>query len=235
MSGRPRVVVFAKAPEPGRVKTRLTPALRAREAADLYRALLADTLDIADRTKAEVIVAYEATRGRRTLESIVGTRRMIAQPSGDLGARLVGVTNQLLNRNRAPLIVIGSDCPGVDTGLLRDAFRALRTADVVIGPALDGGYYLIGLKRPSPELFDRIPWSTTSVLASTLERAEEAGLRVASLRDERDIDTPEDVLAWHADARSRDLDATYPRTSRVLHTILSPRRLSDLEEARGGI
>ncbi|MBA3583691.1 MAG: TIGR04282 family arsenosugar biosynthesis glycosyltransferase [Gemmatimonadetes bacterium] len=230
---QPVVAVFARVPQAGRVKTRLTPFLRAREAADLSEALLRDTLDIAEGTGAETVVAFTPLTGRRALERLLGRRRrLIPQGPGDLGDRLARVTGQLLpDRAHPSVLVIGSDCPALSAARLGEANDALAGADVVLGPALDGGYYLVGLKAEHPEIFANIPWSTDRVLEATRQRIEERGLSLALLDPARDLDTPEDLFEWYAGALAENLRERYPRTWRVLHAILPPRRFSDLEAA----
>ncbi|MGH7558976.1 MAG: TIGR04282 family arsenosugar biosynthesis glycosyltransferase, partial [Gemmatimonadota bacterium] len=140
-------MVLAKAPEPGRVKTRLIPILRAREAAELHEALLLDTLEVVESC-ADVVVAFTPATGRRTLERLLGRRRrLLPQGPGDLGDRLARVFEQLCGAGRA-VLAVGSDCPGLTTTRIVAAAGALGWADVVLGPALDGGYYLVGLRKP---------------------------------------------------------------------------------------
>lgn len=227
--------MFAKAPEPGQVKTRLTPVLHAHEAADLHRALLLDTLDVVEGTRAETIIAFAPATGRRALERLLGARRrLIPQGPGDLGQRLANITGQLLSGARRPVLAVGSDCPALTAGTLREAAAALEGADVVLGPALDGGYYLVGLQRPRPEIFTDIPWGSDRVLESTVRRIGDAGLSHALLEPARDLDTPEDLFEWYAGALGENLRERYPRTWRVLHTILPPRRFAALEASLSG-
>lgn len=229
---RPVVVVFAKVPLPGKVKTRLTPVLRAQEAADLHRALLLDTLDAVDRARLSLVVAFSPPGGRREIERLLGPRRqLIPQPEGDLGERMEGVVERLFAERPRPVIVIGSDCPAVDAGRLDDAIRELEESDVVIGPALDGGYYLIALDRPRPELFRDVAWSTDRVLEETRRRLDETGVRTGWLETARDLDTPEDLFEWYASGQAEGMPSTYPRTWRTLSVLLPPQRLLALEEA----
>lgn len=223
------MAVFAKAPEPGKVKTRLTPVLHAHEAADLYRALLLDTLEVVESTGAETVVAYAPSAARRALERLLGRRRrLIPQGTGDLGQRMFTVFHRLAD-GRRPVLLVGSDCPGLTSPRLREAVTALETADVVLGPARDGGYYLVGGRTPRREIFTGIPWSTERVLGETEARIQSAGLALARLKPERDLDTPEDLFEWYAGARTEDLSVTYPRTWAAMHALLPPRRLSVLE------
>lgn len=224
------MAIFARTPEPGRVKSRLIPVLRAREAAELYEALLLDTVEVAESC-ARTVVAFTPSGGRRVLERLLGGhRRFLPQGPGDLGERLSRVFDVLCAGGR-PALIVGSDCPGLTADLIRTAAEQLLHADVVIGPALDGGYYLIGLRRPHPELFHDIPWSTGSVLEATTSRAREAGLEVQLLEAARDLDTPEDLYEWYAGSRSGVLSASYPRTWRLLHALLPPSRFAALEES----
>lgn len=227
---RPVVAIFAKAPIPGQVKTRLTPALRAEEAADLYRALLLDTIEVVESTQASVTIAFTPSTARRPLERLLGRRRhLLAQPPGDLGARLEGVLGLMQESGGKRLLVIGSDCPGLTPERILEAWRALESAPVVLGPALDGGFYLLGVTQPVTGLLRDVPWSTGRVLEATRARLLERGLLVHELAEERDLDTPRDLFEWFAAARQAGLEATYPRTWKILHSLMTPRRFSDLE------
>jgi hypothetical protein len=232
------VAVFAKAPDPGRVKTRLSPALRPGEAADLYRALLLDTIDVVESAGSRLFVAFTPGTSRRPLERLLGSRRrLLPQPPGDLGARLEGVLERLQAEAGPRAIVVGSDCPGLTPERLREAWDALGSKPVVLGPALDGGFYLLGLSGPQPGLLRGIPWSTGGVLDATRGQAASRGLDVHELPAERDLDTPDDLFEWFAEARASKLESTYPRTWKILHAIMSPRRFAELEsrllESRG--
>jgi glycosyltransferase A (GT-A) superfamily protein (DUF2064 family) len=131
------------------------------------------------------------------------------------------------------VLAVGSDCPGLTAERVGAAAAALDRAEVTLGPAIDGGYYLIGLVRPHPELFEDIPWSTPDVLEATRARAAATGLGVSLLEPVRDLDTPEDLFEWYAGARSEEFARNYPRTWRLLHAILPPRRFAALQESLG--
>jgi rSAM/selenodomain-associated transferase 1 len=224
------IAVFAKAPDPGRVKTRLSPALRPDEAADLYRALLLDTIEVVESAGARLFVAFTPPTSRRPLERLLGSRRrLLPQPPGDLGARLEGVLERLQAEAGPRAIVVGSDCPGLTPERLREAWDALGSKPVVVGPARDGGFYLLGLSAPQPGLLRGIPWSTGGVLDATRGRAHARGLAIHELPPERDLDTPDDLFELFAAARTSKLDRTYPRTWKILHAIMTPRRFSELE------
>ena len=214
------------------MKTRLIPVLRAAEAAELYEALLLDTVEVAESC-AGVVVAFTPSGGRRVIERLLGRhRRYLPQGPGDLGERIARVF-EVLGGKGQPVLVVGSDCPGMTASRIRAAAERLGRADVVLGPTLDGGYYLIGLRKPRPELFRDIPWSTAAVFETTRSRAQEAGLRVELLEAARDLDTPEDLYEWYAGSRSEEFASSYPRTWRLLHALLPPSRFAALEESIG--
>jgi rSAM/selenodomain-associated transferase 1 len=185
-----RIAVFARRPFEGRVKTRLSPALPPRLAVALYQGMLRDALDAAEACGADDRWLFwaEATgpnfAPRRWNEN--------TQPEGDLGARLEHAFAALF-APRSRVVITGADCPLLDSAQLHAAFAALDRADVVIGPANDGGYTLIGLREPRPELFRGVDWGTDAVLSQTRARAELLGLRVETLASLDDLDTPGDL------------------------------------------
>jgi hypothetical protein len=187
---------MAKAPVAGLAKTRLIPALGAQGAAALASRMLRHTLAEAraawqgpvtlcgapDPTHADFVAA--AADGRITLEP---------QGEGDLGARMRRAFERALAAHPAA-VLIGTDAPELDAAYLRGACAALSKNDAVLGPAHDGGYVLIGLRRVEPRLFEAMPWSTDRVLAFTRDRLREAGLRWAELPTLHDVDEPGDLV-----------------------------------------
>lgn len=198
---RPRLVIFARFPVPGTAKTRLIPALGPAGAARLQDAMTRHTLcqaaGVADVADVEVrftgcdAAAMSHRYSRRFAGAAGGTEvRYEPQGDGDLGDRLARAT-----AGGGPVVVVGTDCPALTADLLRTALAELSRHDVVLGPATDGGYYLIALGRPAPTLFAGIDWSTDRVLAQTRAAAEVAGLSVAVLPPLSDVDEPEDLPA----------------------------------------
>ncbi len=227
---RPEVAIFAKAPIPGTVKTRLTPSLGADEAADLYRALLVDTIEIAESANARLTVAFTPATSRRHLERLLGPRRrLLIQPPGDLGERIEAVVGQIQRGKAGRVVVLGSDCPGLTSERIGEAWSALEGIPVVLGPAADGGVYLIAFARPPAGLLRDIPWSTGRELAAIRSRLDERGIAYRELAPERDLDTPSDLFEWYIAARAIGLESTYPRTWKILHSLMSPRRLAEIE------
>lgn len=195
MGGAERtLIVFAKMPRPGRVKTRLAAAIGDAEAAALYRTLGRRVLDAVRggeyRLVAYIDPANELARAREWLGAEGVDFR--AQEGDGLGERLANAFRRELGRARHACAV-GTDAPGVDRRLAGRAFAELAENDLVLGPAVDGGYYLIGMSRYRPELFRGVPWSTEQVLPATLARAGALKLRTRILELLPDIDTVEDL------------------------------------------
>ncbi len=194
---RPTLVVLTRYPVPGHVKTRLVPALGAERAADLHRELAERTLAVAREARAvrgcAIEVHYDGG-DRASFAAWLGNDLDYEPQAGDdLGARLRLASEAVLLRRRGPVVLIGTDCPALATAHLASTFAGLAGHDHVVGPARDGGYYLLGLRRPSPELFVDVPWGTDRVLARTLEAIRAAGRTVLILEPLADIDRPEDL------------------------------------------
>ena len=188
------LVVFAKVPRPGRVKTRLAATIGDTEAAALYRTLGRQVLD-GVRGGNYRVVAYidpgnELDKARNWLGE--GGIDFRPQEGDSLGERLTRACRRELRRARY-VCAIGTDAPAVDRSLVDRAFSELVKSDLVLGPALDGGYYLIGMTGDWPALFRGVPWSTGDVLTATLERAQTLKLRTSTLPPLADIDTVEDL------------------------------------------
>ncbi len=190
------VIVFAKAPEPGKVKTRLIPALGEAGAAALHRRLVMHSLRAAQDAELGPVELWCAPDTRHAFfaecERDFGVS-LHTQCKGDLGARMRRALEEVLGRAERAILV-GSDIPALSAQYLRDAERALsRAYEAVIGPAEDGGYVLIGLERCDPELFRDIPWGGPEVLAETRLRIAALRWRCLELSALWDVDRPEDL------------------------------------------
>ncbi len=214
-------MVFAKAPQPGHVKTRLSPPFSPAEAAEFYRCLLLDALDESSAAAAalgcEAVIAIDPPGAAAAIASQAPAGfRAIAQGAGDLGARMSHVARQAGAAGAPFALLRGSDSPCLDRGVLRDAIVALADADLVLCPDRDGGYSLVGLggraleRGPREGLFDH-PMSTPTVLSDTLARAERSRLRTHRLPPGFDIDRFDD-LRWLAAARRGRGAPRCPRT-----------------------
>ena len=191
-----RVIVFLKAPRPGFVKTRIAAKLDAESAAAIYQALVGMTLSrLAGRADVELRFAPDDAGAEIGVWRRPGWR-IQGQGEGDLGERLERAVADAFSEGMKKVLLLGTDCPEFALADLDEAWAALEANDVVIGPALDGGYWLLGLTRFIPELFRNIPWSTDRVSEMTIRRSREAGLKVVELRRLRDVDTLEDWRAW---------------------------------------
>jgi hypothetical protein len=190
-----------KYPQPGAVKTRMIPALGARRACELHRALTAQTLaevrSFAARTSVELEARVAGAPDAAASEAWLGAGVMIReQGEGDLGARMERAVRLAFDEGAGAVVVIGGDCPELTAGHLASAFEVSENGDVVLGPATDGGYYLIGLRRPRPELFRGITWGGAEVRAQTLAVARGLGAEVVEFEPLRDVDVPEDLAVW---------------------------------------
>ena len=200
-----RIVVIAKAPQPGRVKTRLIPALGAEGAAALAARMLACTLvaafeaagaaDTADPALGVVELCASPAPGDPAWQGVVvpAGLRWSAQGEGDLGARMAGAARRVLAGGERVLL-IGTDCPALDAACLRTAAEALDEVEAVIVPSFDGGYVLLGLRRFDPSLFEGIAWSTPTVAAETRARIAALAWSCRELPALHDIDVPADLV-----------------------------------------
>ena len=186
--------VFARPPVPGRVKTRLAAALTPRLACDLYAACLADAVEAARGAGADERWIYWAEPTEHAHPAAGFGARL--QRGDDLGARLKTAFEELIVAPGDRALILGADCPELDAARLDQAVRALERSDLVLGPTRDGGYYLIGLARAEPRLFEGVTWGSEWVLEQTRERAVAAGLAATLLEPLEDIDTPADLVRF---------------------------------------
>jgi rSAM/selenodomain-associated transferase 1 len=206
--GEDGLVVLARHPEPGRVKTRLAARLGAEAAARLYRAFLLDLERTIGRDpRWELLWAYEP-REAPFSASLGSAAPAVPQEEGSLGARMAGAMAAAFARDARRVVLIGSDVPHLDPEAVADAFARLRGgADLVLGPAEDGGYYLIGASGVPP-VFDGVRWGGSDVLRETLRRAAALGLRAELVAGTYDVDEEADVRRLLADPALVRLPAT---------------------------
>jgi hypothetical protein len=188
------LILLAKEPLPGRAKTRLAAGVGPERAARLTDGFLRDTVRTCRAVRgAELWIAMEAESAGGYFRALCAEARLVVQPPGDLGARLRAAFDAAFAAGLRRVVAIGSDAPHLPSERIDAAFDALAQADAVLGPAVDGGYYLLGLRAPRPELFDGVAWSTPGVLRQTEERARRLGLDLARLPETFDVDTPDDL------------------------------------------
>ena len=193
---RKRLIIFTRYPEPGHTKTRMIPALGAEGSAGLQRQMAEHTLVQVRKVQAELEVHF-AGGSQRLMQDWLGADLTYQQQSeGDLGQRMKSAFEVSFADGINRTVMVGVDCPDINTTIIAEAFDALEQQDLVLGPAADGGYYLIGLKCLIPELFLGINWGTSQVLAKTQSIAQKLGLTVYYLPLLEDVDRPEDLAIW---------------------------------------
>lgn len=221
------IVMLAKAPLPGKVKTRLNPTLTPQHSAHLHAAFLLDLGATLSRLQSPTTCAKLCYAGERDhpifvrLEQELGLQRE-AQAEGDLGERLSQCALEQFQQGAAHVLLIGSDSPTLTPEHFQRAFDALEQgADVVIGPSFDGGYYLIGMSAWDATIFSDIAWSTPRVLEQTVRRCHEAGLGVKLLEFWYDVDEVEDLrmLRGHFEYLAHLSAAQYSETQRILESL----------------
>ncbi len=232
MRGDDALIVMAKVPRPGAVKTRLSPPFSAFEAAALYACMLADTAEEMASLAGVRRYLFRAPPGAGGFDAAPFRGYAIRpQSGGDLGTRMERAAAWAFRAGAARVAIVGADCPALAASRVREAFREIASgAAVVLGPSADGGFHLAALAAPVPSIFGGIAWGTASVLAAVAARCRAAGLPYALLRAERDVDTADDVAAFSRWARSRRRPAC-PRTRRWVISRRG-RRTTCLPEAR---
>jgi uncharacterized protein len=205
------VVVMAKAPVAGKAKTRLIPRLGADQAARLYRHMLLDTLDLVAEAldgSGAISIVCPTTADRAALQQIVPREiQIVADEQGSLMGGLNYALTSHTDQGYHQVILLDGDSPTLPMHYLRSAFVALDSSDVVLGPTLDGGYYLIGARKPQPMLFAWEHLDSATLCRQTQQRAEVLGQRVAVLPAWYDIDTPDDLAHLVGDLRSQTAQA----------------------------
>ena len=199
---RVALCIMAKAPEAGQVKTRLCPPLSPEGAAEISRCFIRDkAAQVREVAGAEPVLAYAPDTAAFVFQALAPGFTLLPQGGGDLTARLLSVLDRLFAEGFDAAIMIDSDTPTLPTGLLERAVSVLTAGehDLVLGPSEDGGYYLIALRRPCPQLFEGIPWSTPAVLEETLRRARTLGFRTLALHPWYDVDTGDDLARLTAE------------------------------------
>lgn len=188
------LIIFVKNPVPGQVKTRLARSIGDQQAAAVYTHLLAHTRRITSGLKEVQCLVYYADVVNRSDGWEGGNYEKRTQQGANLGERMAGAIAEMIERGFSKVVIIGSDCLEIGEEHIRQAYRHLEDADLVIGPASDGGYYLLGMKMLHRNLFEGIAWSSDEVLKATLAKSKAQGLSHRLLEVLSDIDDLEDYL-----------------------------------------
>ena len=224
------LIVFVKNPIPNQVKTRLLPVLTAEQAASLYSAFLTDWCDtLITLSDIDLIIAYTPPENQSDLKKLIGKLvTYIPQKGIDLGERLTNATKWGAENGYKKIIIVGSDSPTLPKSFITEAVTGLDKSDVVIGPSMDGGYYLIGfstntLSKIVPSIFEEIAWSTAHVLQQTITHIQTNRVSLKLLPPWYDVDTPEDLelLRTHLQAiRIAEGSTQAKRTDKLIQELI---------------
>ncbi len=191
------LIIFAKCPVPGQVKTRLAPLLSPAESAELYRCMLEDTVaKAASLDGVDKFLFYEGEAAvPHYFEQAPHGMPLVLQEGETLGERMAAAFRQIFAAGFGTAVIIGTDSPDLPVSYIEKAYGLLEggETDAVFGPSADGGYYLLGMRALHTALFHEIPWSSADVLRESLRQADEAGLKVSLLPPWHDVDLPEDL------------------------------------------
>lgn len=217
------LVIFAKAPIEGQVKTRLCPPLTPAQAAELARCFLVDTAEQACQLPGvEVYIAFTPADSEQYFREILPFPvKYIAQRGGSLGERELNIFSDSLESSMSRVVLIGSDIPTLPPAHLQKAFSQLENAqcDAVFGPSSDGGYYLVGMRKVHKELFENIPWSTPTVMAETLAQAQKHNLHAVLVPAWYDVDDHEGLSQLANDLKNTKAGTVAPRTHAMLRRL----------------
>ena len=199
MTNKNALIIFIKTPIPGLVKTRLQPQISPEESAELYTAFLKD-LDDKFHNPDDFLCWYAVSPEnfqKDVLDQIIHLDNYFLQESEELGERMDNAFQLLFSRGYKKIVLIGSDLPTITVDLINQALQGLEAKDCVIGPSKDGGYYLIALSHPHPDIFENLPWSTSEVFEKTIDILDKKGLKYNLLQEFEDIDTYKELKTFY--------------------------------------
>lgn len=199
------IIVFLRNPELGKVKTRLAAEVGNAKALEMYQDMLAHTLDVVERVEADTHLYFAEQINESIGNNIVLCKKAV-QIGNNLGEKMYNAFRDVLNYAGGKVIIIGTDCPGIEPKILQTAFDRLSTTDIVIGPAADGGYYLLGMKAVHTTLFQSIEWSSSSVLQTTINRCIENKLDYELLQILHDVDEEKDLVHYYKMLKQQEHD-----------------------------
>lgn len=189
-----KIIVMAKVPTAGTVKTRLQPFLTTEQCGELAECFLLDTVNKIKNPAHELVVAYSPSEKRDDLTEILGNKYLFVEQKGDnLGEKMFNAFEFVFSQNADSVVMIGTDSPTFPVKFITQAFENLQIADVILGETEDGGFYLIGLRILRKEIFENVEWSSTQTFAQTIKNIESIGLKVAFLPVWYDVDFPADI------------------------------------------
>ncbi len=194
------LIIFTRYPLPGKTKTRMIPALGEKGAANLQKQMTQHTIKTARQLQSFLSVSLEIryTDGNQALMQKWLGDNLNYQPqvAGDLGKKMHMAAVEAFATGKQRIVMIGIDCPDLTTHILKTAFSHLKSHDLVLGKAKDGGYYLIGFNRLIPQIWQDISWGSSQVFAQTVAKIKHLGIKASYLKELNDIDRPEDLIIW---------------------------------------
>jgi uncharacterized protein len=190
------IIVFVKNPRPGKVKTRLAATIGDDKALAVYLDMLKHTLNETRKVEADTYIYFSEETDISIGNNILPSRKAV-QSGKDLGEKMKNAFSEVLNSSGGKVIITGTDCPGINAEILQTAFNLLSGADIVIGPAADGGYYLLGMKALHPQLFQSVEWSSSSVFQTTINRCIENKLDYKLLDMLHDVDEEKNLVHYY--------------------------------------
>lgn len=215
------LIIFAKEPVKGKVKTRLNDYLSKEECFNLYKAFLKDTIELTKKIRCkDKILAYDSDKYPDYLKKIAPDFIFYKQNGKDLGMRMHNALKFVIRDNSSKVVIIGSDLPTLPASSIKKAFDLLNRADLVLGPSLDGGYYLIGLKSPCIGLFKGITWSSAMVFQETINRTKKLKKSIAFLDKRYDIDDIESLFRLQSDLKRIKNKKTAKWTRKFLKSVI---------------
>lgn len=235
-SFRKRLIIFTRYPEPGKTKTRLIPILGSEGAADLQRQmtdyLVSKVKAFAERRLLSVEVRFEGGSKRLMRKWLGPSFTYRSQGQGDIGRRMERALADGFQEGYTSIVIIGSDVPDISSDIIQQAFEELQKNNLVLGPADDGGYYLIGIPKADnvltyPELFEAINWGTNKVLSQTIAAANQLGIGYALLDTLKDVDRPADFKIWNRALRSESDSTAQEQISIIIPTLNEARNIEE--------
>lgn len=192
------LIIFVKYPEPGKVKTRIARELGDERAAKIYSHMAGTIIkEVSSSDCYRSVIFFDPPEREKEIKGWIGSGSFIPQRGNTLGERISNAFGAVFSRGADKAVIIGTDCPDVSQETVEDAFGSLAEKDAVLGPAEDGGYYLLGLRSHAPEIFRDIDWSTDRVLDQSIKRINERRLSLKLLETLTDIDTVNDLSKYH--------------------------------------
>lgn len=210
------IIIFTRIPAPGKTKTRLMPCYTSLECAKLHAYFLQDIMSECEKVTADIYIYYDPDGKIEVLQKLLGKEQRYRKQVGDtLGVRMHQAIQEVLHMGYESCVLIGADIPTLQAQQLQQSFQQLESVDVVLGPTKDGGYYLIGAKKPIPEAFDQVTYGQGNVAELTKRKLENASYKVVFVDTLLDIDTPEDILEYSQLERDNQTARYLKRTEKV--------------------